>query len=401
MSRARLKLSAFVLAASLLGTACGGGGDDEAAPTTVPDYNVSEGVGSKAAELRSDLTALLQEHALLVGLASAATIGGADAAPATSVLEQNSVALGDVVTRVYGTPAGPLFVDAWRRHADGLLAFASASLTGDKAVIDKARADLAPIQAEIATVLNGANPQLTEENLLEAFDAYARSVQTAITAQAKQDATAPSKLKEATDDMSATAIVLAAGIVKQRPDDFPGALDSTGAAMRAELSSKLQEHVYLAGLAGATVVGGGDPEPVADALEENSLELARAFGTVYGDDVQREFLALWRQHIDLVVDFATAARTNDAAGMAKVRGDLDGYRGVIAEFLSKANPNLPARDVERAIGVHVDSLLRAVTAAAAQDPARVAKLKEAADHMPGTALFLATGIARQFPTKFG
>lgn len=401
MSRARLKLSALVLAASVLGTACGGGGDGETAPTTVPEYDVEEGVGSSAADLRTDLTTLLQEHALLVGLASATSIGGGDAAPVTAVLDQNSVAIGDLITRLYGAPAGPAFLDAWQRHAAGLLAFAAVAPGGDKAAMDKARDDLLPIQEEIAATLNTANPQLTKEGVGEALDGYARGLQTAITAQAKNDEAAPSKLKEAVDEMAAPAMVLTAGIVKFRPDDFKGAYDGIGAAMRAELSSKLQEHAYLAGLAGATVAAGASSEGVTDAMEENSLELSRAFGTVYGDDAQDEFLGLWRQHIDLVLDFAAAARANDAAGMTRARADLDAYRSAFGAFLSGANPNFAARDVERSVGVHVDSLLAAVTAEVAQDPARIAKLKEAAGHMPETGLYLATGIARQFPAKFG
>lgn len=400
MSRARSKLSAFVLAACVLATACGGGGDGEAAPSTVPDYDVSEGVGSEAATLRAELTALLQEHALLVGMASAAMIGGTDPAPATAALDRNSAALGAVVTGLYGA-AGPAFLDAWRRHTAALVAFAPAAASGDKAVSDQAEAALAPIQEEIAGVLNGANPQLTVDDLTEALDGYARSVQSGITAQAEGDASAPSKLKEAADQAAATAIVLAAGIVKHQPDAFNGALDSTGAAMRAELASKLQEHAYLAGLAGAAVVGGGDPEPVGDALEENSLELSRVFGTVYGDDAQRRFLSLWREHVDLLGAFSTAARSGDAPAMDGARRDLDANRRAVAGFLAELNPIFAASEVEQELGTHVDTLLAAVAAEAAGDPDRVAKLREAAGHMPGTALYLATGIARQFPAKFG
>lgn len=400
MSRARSKLSAFVLAASVLATACGGGGGGEATPTTVPDYDVSQGVGSEAATLRADLTTLLQEHALLVGMASAAAIGGSDPAPVAAALDGNSAALGDLVTGLYGA-AGPAFLDAWRRHTAALVAFAPAAASGDKAVSDQAKAALVPIQEEIAAVLNGANPQLTVDGLTETLDGYARSIQSAITAQAKGDASAPSKLKEAADQTAATAIVLAAGIVKHQPEAFPGAFDGTGAAMRAELASKLQEHTYLAGLAGAAIVGGGDAEPVGDALEESSLELSRAFGTVYGDDAQRRFLSLWREHIDLVGAFATAARSGDAAGMDRARRDLDAYGGAFAGFLAELNPDFAASEVEQELGTHVDTLLAAVAADAAGDPARVTKLREAAGHMPGTALYLATGIARQFPAKFG
>ena len=403
MSRAWLKLSACILAACLLGTACGGGGDGEAAPPTVPPYDETKGVASPAAELRSDLTAVLQEHALLIGLASSALLAGQDNAPIVAVLDQNGAALASIVSGLYGEPTGTQFLDGWRRHAAGLLEFAaaSASADADKARIDKAKSDLTTVQGEIAATLNAANPQLTVEALGEEFEAYSRGLQTAITAQAKQDATAVVKLKDASDHMAETAIVLAAGIIKHRPEEFEGPFDSRGAAMRAELTSKLQEYTYLAGVAGGTVLAGGDMEPSADAIEENALELARAFGTVYGDDVQRRFLELWRDHVKYVVDFAEGARAADPGAMAAARRGLDGYRSAFASFLSEANPNLARQQVEETFGVHLDRLLVAISAQAANDPARVARLKEAADHAPDTALFLATGIAKQFPTKFG
>ena len=401
MSRARLKLSACLLAAGVLGTACGGGGDGEAAPTTVPPYDEAKGLASPAADLRSDLTAVLQEHTLLVGMASAALLAGQDNAPVRAVLDQNSAVLAAIVRGLYGEPAGTQFLDGWGRHAAGLLEFAAASASGDKARIDKVKADLTAIQGEIAATLNTANPQLTVEALGGEFEAYSRALQTAITAQAKQDPTAVVKLKDASDHMAETAMVLAAGIVKHRPDELEGPFDSRGAALRAALTLKLQEHTYLVGFAGGTVVAGGDLEPSADAIEENSLELARAFGTVYGDDAQRRFLELWRERVKFVVDFAEAARAADPGAMAAARRGLDGYRSAFASFLGETNPNLARRQVEDALGVHLERLLAAISAQAGNDPAAVAKLKEAADLVPETALYLATGIAKQFPTKFG
>lgn len=402
MGRARLKVSACVLAVGVLGAACSSGGDgDSATATTVPDYNAAEGLASPAADLRSDLTAVLQEHVLLTGITSAALVAGQDSAPAAAVLDQNSVALADVFTTLYGAPIGSQFLDLWRKHTAVLLEFAAASAVPDEARIDKAKADLTAIQAEIATVVSTANPQITVDKLTEELDGYTSVLQTALTAQAEKEPTAAVRLKEASDHMAATAIVLAAGIVKHAPDAFPGAVDGIGAAMRAELTSKLQEHTYLAGIATGDVLAGGDLEPPAEALEENSLELARAFGTVYGDDAQRRFLELWRQHISFFVDFTGAAAAGDQAGMSEARQALDGYRTAFATFLNEINPNLSRQEVEEDFGVHVDSLLAAIQAQAAGEPGRVVKLREAAGHMTDTALYLATGIARQYPIKFG
>lgn len=401
MRRTRSKVLGCVLCVAVLGGACSdGGGGESTTPTTV-EYDVSEGVESPAATLRTDLTGLLQEHVLLVGIVTAEALAGQDVGPASAVLDQNAAELGAALTAFYGPDTAAAFLDPWRRHTAGLVGFSAVAASTDKAIVDKAKADLTAVRGEIITVLNTANPQLTSDALEETLGAYATGMQTAITAQAKKDPEAPTKLKAAADTMDDAGIVLAAGIVKQKADEVPGKIDAVSAVMRTSLTAKLQEHAYLAGIATGTTLDGGDAAGAADALDENSLELSRAIGSVYGDEAARRFLELWRQHIEFIVDFTEAAAGGDAAKMDASRSALDGYRTTFASFLNDANPNLAKAAVADDLGVHIDSLLTAIEAQAAKDPGRVGKLREAASHMPGTALLLATGIARQFPTKFG
>lgn len=402
MSRTGSKVLGCVLCVAVLGGACSGGdGGSSSAPPTTVAYDVAAGVESPAAGLRTDLTALLQEHVLLTGITTAATLAGQDAGPASAVLDQNAGALGAVVSGLYGEPTGAEFLGLWQRHTAGLVGFTSVAASEDKAAVDTAKADLTAIQGEIAKVLNSANPQLTPDAVGESLGAYATSVQAAIAAQAKKDPAAPTKLKAAADKMATTGIVLAAGIVKQKKDEVPGKIDAVSAVLRTSLTVKLQEHAYLTGMVTAATVGGGDPTATAEALDENSLELSRAIGAVYGDEAARRFLQLWRQHIGFIVDFTEGAGVGDTAKMDAARSALDGYRRTFASFLSDANPNLAEAAVAQDLGSQMDSFLLAVEAQAAKDPAQLNKLREAASHMPATALLLATAIARQFPTKFG
>lgn len=406
MHRARLKVSGVVVALAVLGAGCsddGGGGEASggSAPAKAVKYDASAKVASPAVELRSKLTALLQEHVLLTGITTSTVIAGQDPAPASAVLDQNNVALADVITGLYGQPAGQQFVDLWRRHTAAVLEFASGSAAADQARIDKAKADTTAVQAEVAAALNAVNPQLTTDVVEEELESFGTMLQAAVTAQAKKDATVPTKLKEAADQTQSTAIVLVAGIAKHKAKKLPGDLDAMSAGMRTSLTAKLQEHVYLAGLATATALAGGSIEPAAKTLDENSLELSRAIGSVYGDDVARKFLTLWRQHIGFIVDFMEGAGAADPIRMNNARSALDEYRSAFGAFLSSANPNFAKDVVVADLGIHVDSLLAAVEAQAAKNPSHVLKLREAAGHMPDLALFLATGIARQFPTKFG
>lgn len=401
MSRTRSKVVGGMLCIAVLGGACGDDGGGAATTATTVPYNVEEGVASPAATLRANLTGLLQEHVLLLGMATAAQLGGQDPAPALGVLDQNAVDLGGALATVYDPGTAAKFLEPWRRHTAGLVAFASVAASADKAPIDKAKADLTAIQAEIATVLNAANPQLTLDALEESFADYASGVQAAITAQAKNDGTGPEKIKTAADGMSDTAIVLAAGIVRQKAEAIPGKIDAISAVLRAELTAKLQEHSYLAGIVTGTALSGGDVEAVNEPLDENSLELSRAIGAVYGDEAARRFLELWRQHIEFFVDFTEAAGRNDTAKMDAARSNLDGYSAAFATFLNDANPEFAKTEVESDLGEHIATQLAVIEAQAAKDPAQVSKLREAAMHMPTTALLLATAIAQQNPTKFG
>jgi hypothetical protein len=176
---------------------------------------------------------------------------------------------------------------------------------------------------------------------------------------------------------------------------------SPGAELQVALSTLLQEHVYLAGIATGTALSGGALDPPAAALDANSVKLADAIGSVYGKPAGTEFLALWRKHIGFFVDYTVAKSKNDMAGMEKAKTDLDGYRADFGAFISSANPNLPKEAVAAELVPHIQTLLAAIDAQAAKDPSQFVKLAAAADHMPMTAKVLASGIAKQFPQKFG
>lgn len=401
MSRTGTKVLGWVVAVAVLGAGCSGDDTSGSAPPTTVSYDVAEGLGSPASTLRAELTTLLQEHAFLVTITTGTRLAGTDPAPAGAVLDQNSTDLAAGMTRFYGETTGSRFLDAWRRHAAGLVAFTDVAASPDKAVVAAAKAGLTAVQAEITEVLNTANVQLTPDALTDALSAYAGRVQAAVTAQAKKDGTAAAKVKEAAGGMKDLAIVLAAGTVKQKKDDVPGSLDAIGAVMRTSLSAELQEHAYLAGILTAAMLGGGDTKGAGEVLDENSVELSRAIAAVYGEETGDGFLDLWRRHVGLLGEYARAAAANDRAGMQAARSGLDGYRSDVGALLAGVNPKLTKAAVADDLGRHIDGLLAVVGAQAAKDPTQVAKLREAARQMPATGLRLATGIAQQFPGKFG
>jgi hypothetical protein len=181
-------------------------------------------------------------------------------------------------------------------------------------------------------------------------------------------------------------------------------VESGSAELRAGLTSLLEEHVYLAGIAVVNGVNEGLTSPqfkaAAGTLDTNSKGLSKAIASVYGDAAGKQFLALWRKHIGFFVNYTKGLATKNKKMAAKAQKDLDGYRTDFGAFIASANPNLPADAVAAELKPHVASLSAAIRSVVAGKGDAFAKLKVAADHMPMTAKVLAGGIAKQSPDKF-
>jgi hypothetical protein len=173
--------------------------------------------------------------------------------------------------------------------------------------------------------------------------------------------------------------------------------------LRAGLNTILQEHVYLAAAATGAALGGRQPEfeGAAATLDQNSVALSKAIGSVYGADAETALLALWRKHIGFVVDYTTGVATKDKARQDKAVNDLLGYAGDFGAFINSANPNLPKDVVAGLVKTHIVTLKDVIDAQAMGNPKLAfAKEREAAAHMKMIADLLADGIAKQFPKRY-
>ncbi len=182
------------------------------------------------------------------------------------------------------------------------------------------------------------------------------------------------------------------------------ALQSLSASdLRALLTGQLGEHVLLAFSATGAALGGRDAQFKAAAaqLDNNSIDISKSIGAVYGQGAQDAFLPLWRKHIGFVVDYTTALGAGDKAKSDKAVNDLVQYSEDFGAFLASANPNLPKATVAGLVKSHILGLKSAIDAQAAKDPvAAYAALREAYAHMDMIAKPLAAGIAMQFMDKF-
>ncbi|GAC1371148.1 MAG: hypothetical protein NVSMB39_4650 [Candidatus Saccharimonadales bacterium] len=174
------------------------------------------------------------------------------------------------------------------------------------------------------------------------------------------------------------------------------------ADLRVLLNGLEREHVDLASQATRNGFDGSSAFAASGAaLDNNSVAISKAVGSVYGADAEAKFLDIWRSHIKFFVNYTVAAKSGDQAGMAKAVTDLGGYEDAISDFFSQANPNLPREAVHQLIVDHVNLLKGAVDAYGAKDYAGSFAKEHDANAQIGTiADTLSGAIVKQYPDKF-
>lgn len=380
----------------------------EVATSAPTEEMVAEAVTSLtgAGDLRVALNAKLGEHALLALSATDAALRGSDAEfqAAAAALDENSVALSAAIGSVYGADAGDAFLALWRTHIGFFVDYTTGVATNDQAMKDQAVADLTGYIGDFSSFLAGANPNLTEDAVAGLLGPHVGTLAAAVDAQAAGDyTTAYAKVREAYAHMQMIADALANAIALQFPENFSGDALSQAVNLRVAVNNLLAEHTYLAGMATNAALAGRSEEfaAAAAALDENSVALGGAIGSVYGTDAGDAFLALWRTHIGFFVDYTNAVATGDQAAKDQAVADLTGYIGDFSSFLAGANPNLTEEALASLLGPHVSTVAAFVDAQAAQDwTAAFTSLREAFAHMQMIADPLAEAIVQQFPENF-
>jgi hypothetical protein len=399
-------VAAVGMAALAFATAgCGGGDKKDASAPPAPQQQKTE---SGASTLRATLTALLSDHVYQAGVAITTGLSAgleSDAFKAAAgTLDKNSVALSKAIESVYGAKAGNAFLGLWRSHITMLVDYTRAKAGGKAQGAAQAKRGLDGYRQAFGAFIAGANPNLPKAAVAAGLKPHVQTMIATIDAAVAQSPTVFEKLAAAAHRMSMTARILAGGIAQQFQDKFSGAVDDGAAELRSSLTSLLEDHVYLAGVAIATGVNAGLESAAFKAasatLDTNSVALSKAIGSVYGAAAGKAFLGLWRSHIGMFVDYTKAKATKDAAAAENALGRLDKYRADFGAFMEGANPNLSKEAVANELEPHVTTVAATIRAVVARSPKTYDRLAEAAAHMPHTASMLATGIVKQFPAKF-
>jgi hypothetical protein len=359
-----------------------------------------------ASTLRVTLDTLFGEHVMLASAATGAALDGrkAEFEAAAAALDANSVDIARAVGAVYGQDAEQAFLPLWRRHIGFAVDYTVAVATKDQAKQQQAVAALIGYTQDFGAFLQAANPDLPKPVVADLVKHHVVTLKDVIDAQASKDfGRAYTAQRTAAAHMQMIGDPLAGAIVKQFPGRFAGSSQSVASGLRTALNLALAEHAYLAGAATGAALGGREAEfkAAAGALDANSVDIARAIGSVYGPEAEQAFLPLWRRHIGFFVDYTVGVASRNQAQQDRAVNDLVGYTQDFGAFLQAANPNLPKPVVAGLVKEHVLTLKTVVDAQAARDPGRAfTALRTAAGHMAMIADPLADAIARQFPDRF-
>jgi hypothetical protein len=402
------KVGVGVLALALGATACGGSSSGSSAatkPATAPSSTASamsmsaDTTASQAATLRAGLDQLFREHVNLTGFtvqtAVISGVGSKQTTAALKALDANTVAIGDAVGSVYGDAAKAAFLKMWRAHIGFFVEYTVGLATKDNAKVNAAQASLAGYKRDFAAFLGGAT-HIPPAAIAAELQGHVQTLESAIQAILTKSKDAGAKLQMAAMHMDGTAAALAGGIAKDK--NLDGTADSQASALRAGLTGLLIQHVAQTGEVVQSVVATSLTSPQTSgaiaALDQNTQDLGKAIGSLYGNDAQTAFLKMWRAHIGFFVDYTKGLASGDQAAVKAAEAKLANYQRDFGNFLGTAT-GLPGAAVSADLQGHVQTLEAAIRAILTKSPTAAAKISMAEDHMAGTAAVLAKAIAAQ------
>jgi hypothetical protein len=401
-TKAALQAAAGVAVLAISVSACGSsssGGGTKAAPEPSTSSAAADTTATAAAALRSGLDQLFREHVDLTGFTvqTAVTngLGSPNTAQALKALDGNTVALGDAIGSIYGADARKAFLKMWRAHIGFFVEYTKGLATNNKSMVSAAQAKLANYKKDFSTFLGGAT-QIPADAIATELQGHIDTLEAAIQSIVTKKPDAASKLQMAAEHMDGTAAALAGGIAKEK--SLPGNSDGDASGLRAALTGLLIQHVAQTGAVVQTAVDSGLTSPqtagAVKALDENTVGLGDAIGSVYGADARKAFLKMWRAHIGFFVDYTKGLATNDKQLVSSAQGKLANYKRDFSDFLGSAT-GLPATAIAEDLQGHITTLEAAIQAIVTKSPSAAAKISMAETHMAGTAAVLATAIAGQ------
>lgn len=288
-------------------TSSGNGPTSSSSRSSLPAVPVAE---TQAAGLRAQLDLLLGEQVMIVAKQAVAAQDHADSYTGyAELLSTNGGELADLVGSAFGATAASQFAQLWNSQNGFLVDYTIGAVSHDSAKSATALTGLTttfvPRFAQLLTSLTQVplDPltQLTTQQALEDrifIDDVA----------AQKYASVYADLHTAYAQTTRLGDALVPRIVQQFPDKFPGDPSAGPVDQRVRVSVLLQEHSYLATMAGDAAAAGRTAETTAavSALASNADSLGTAFGSARGAAAATQFDQVWAARDTAIATYATS-----------------------------------------------------------------------------------------------
>jgi hypothetical protein len=349
----------------LLATACSDDSGDDAstettaaasedgATTTTAPPDAEPPSESDAASLRSDLVGLLGEQVFLTGMTVNVGVNGegSDAALPSAYEDaalEGADDLANVIGGAYGSGPGNDFVAAWNDHRQAIVAYGLDG--GPEGAVEATR-------EAVLDALAAADPEADLTGVADGMAVADTALLSAVDQLTGGQVGAADDLQAAAADMSGVGFDLA-GIIAEH-SGTEGEVDSPEAALRADLSSLLQESAMLTALDLMEIVeagGAASGSQTRATIDESTEALA---GTILPDSTAaaQEFADLWSGHIDDFEQYTTALVNDDAQGIEDAQDAIVAFRDDIGEVLSEEYEGFTTELVAEELVDHTDTIL--------------------------------------------
>jgi hypothetical protein len=187
------------------------------------------------------------------------------------------------------------------------------------------------------------------------------------------------------------------------PTIAPGA-ETPAAELRAAIGAGIQSHVYLLGVATATLIreGSGSPGFVQTqaTIDDNTAALAEIVASAFGEEAAGRFTDLWTAQVGYVNDYARGYAEGDEALRTQMAQELDTFRVDIGTLFDELTDGVvPAETGTAQIEPMFDGELEVVDAqVAGGDVTR--ELRETVGDAPPLADLLAGAIIVHEPDRY-
>jgi hypothetical protein len=343
---------------------------DTAAHDTLRRTGAVAAAPASAADRAVLLQALLGQHSVLAADLMRSRIRGDDdfVQAANAALGRNTDAMTALVGQLFGDAAAKAFAPLWSQHVVAVVEYGGAVADQDDDARAHAKEELVDFEEKLAAFFAGASHgRLPPDAAEQAVGMHVDHLTMQADAYAKGDyATADRIYRQGyqhTYDMGST---LAGALLPARDS---AVLREPVWRLRSQLGKLLAEHAVLVeDLTRAAVTDTPDFTAAAQSINDNTRALVSAIDTLFGAAAARQFQALWADHVEQLVAYASAAAAGDAARRDRARTTLRGFEQRMAAFLGGATGGrMSTADLSDALLVHDQMLMRHADAYAARD----------------------------------